>query len=360
MRVGHHRGAKAPAAGPSVRRGRRRPGERGHRGRSWSWPRSSRSPPRSASSCRWSLPTVEFFSEVSSSSSSPTPRGRRCSPTSTTASCRCWSRTLMVTLIAIVIAVPLGHRLGDLPGRVRQPPGPRRRSSRSWRCSPASRPWCTASSRWSRSTRSCATAGRATTSPEFQNLLVAGIVMGIMIVPTIASLSEDAMTAVPRSLREGAYALASTKMQVATRVVVPAALSGIVAAIVLGISRALGETMIVTIAGGLKSDGVDVEPDRGRGDDDRVHRRRRPGRPAGRLAGLPDHLRGRRRCCSCSRSPSTRCRSGWCAGSGRSTSEHSVIAARPGGGRATVARPDAAPVRARRGRCSGWRCRSAC
>ncbi|MFV2100955.1 phosphate ABC transporter permease subunit PstC [Micromonospora sp. LOL_024] len=96
--------------------------------------------------------------------------------------------------------------------------------------------------------------------PGFQNLLIAGIAMGIMIVPTIASISEDSMAAVPRSLREGAYALASTKMQVSTRVVVPAAISGIVAAIVLGISRAVGETMIVTIAGGLTSDRVVVNP----------------------------------------------------------------------------------------------------
>lgn len=82
------------------------------------------------------------------------------------------------------------------------------------------------------------------------NALSAGLVMGIMIVPTIASLSEDAMSAVPAGLREGAYALGSSKMQVAQRVVVPAALSGIVAAFVLGISRAIGETMIVTIAAG--------------------------------------------------------------------------------------------------------------
>jgi len=99
--------------------------------------------------------------------------------------------------------------------------------------------------------------------PEFQNLLVAGIVMGIMIIPTIASLSEDAMSAVPRGLREGAYALASSKMQVATRVVVPAAISGIVASFVLGISRALGETMIVTIAGGLRSDRITFDPTEG-------------------------------------------------------------------------------------------------
>lgn len=100
--------------------------------------------------------------------------------------------------------------------------------------------------------------------PDFQNLLVAGIVMGVMIVPTVASISEDAMSAVPRSLREGAYALASSKMQVATKVVVPAALSGIVAAIVLGVSRAIGETMIVTIAGGLDSSSIAFDPTDGR------------------------------------------------------------------------------------------------
>ena len=82
------------------------------------------------------------------------------------------------------------------------------------------------------------------------SMLSAGLVMGIMIVPTVASLSEDAMTAVPQSLRDGAYGLGSTKMQVAVKVVVPAAISGIVAAFVLGISRAVGETMIVVLAAG--------------------------------------------------------------------------------------------------------------
>lgn len=84
------------------------------------------------------------------------------------------------------------------------------------------------------------------------NALSAGLVMGIMIIPTIASLSEDAMAAVPGGLRDGAYALGATKRQTALRVVIPAALSGIVAAFVLGISRAIGETMIVTIAAGLQ------------------------------------------------------------------------------------------------------------
>jgi phosphate transport system permease protein len=82
------------------------------------------------------------------------------------------------------------------------------------------------------------------------NAASAGIVMGIMIVPTVASLSEDAMTAVPRSLREAAYGLGATKRHVAVRVVVPAALSGIVAAVILALGRAIGETMIVAIAAG--------------------------------------------------------------------------------------------------------------
>jgi phosphate transport system permease protein len=82
------------------------------------------------------------------------------------------------------------------------------------------------------------------------NALSAGLVMGVMIIPTIASVSEDAIYAVPGSLREGAYALGATKREVATRIVVPAALSGIVAATILGISRAVGETMIVAVAAG--------------------------------------------------------------------------------------------------------------
>jgi phosphate transport system permease protein len=84
------------------------------------------------------------------------------------------------------------------------------------------------------------------------NALSAGVVMGFMIVPTIASVSEDAMSAVPAALREGAFGLGATKLQVATRVVFPAALSGVVASFVLGASRAIGETMIVLIAAGLQ------------------------------------------------------------------------------------------------------------
>ncbi|TAK49584.1 MAG: phosphate ABC transporter permease subunit PstC [Betaproteobacteria bacterium] len=84
------------------------------------------------------------------------------------------------------------------------------------------------------------------------NLLSAGIVMGIMIIPYVASLSEDAMRAVPMSLREGSYAMGATRFQTATRVVVPAAISGIGSAYILGISRAVGETMILAVAGGMQ------------------------------------------------------------------------------------------------------------
>jgi len=82
------------------------------------------------------------------------------------------------------------------------------------------------------------------------NMLGPGIVMGIMIVPYIASLAEDSMRAVPMSMREGAYAMGATRFQTAIRVITPAAISGIVAAYILAISRAVGETMIVAIAAG--------------------------------------------------------------------------------------------------------------
>jgi phosphate transport system permease protein len=82
------------------------------------------------------------------------------------------------------------------------------------------------------------------------NGLAAGVIMGLLVLPTIASVSEDAMSAVPASLREGAFGLGASKLQVSLRVVFPAALSGIVAALVLGASRAVGETVIVLIAGG--------------------------------------------------------------------------------------------------------------
>jgi phosphate transport system permease protein len=82
------------------------------------------------------------------------------------------------------------------------------------------------------------------------NALSPGVVMGLMILPLVSSLAEDAMRGVPRGLREGSYALGATKMQTSLRVVVPAAFSGITAAFILAVSRAIGETMIVAIAAG--------------------------------------------------------------------------------------------------------------
>jgi len=84
------------------------------------------------------------------------------------------------------------------------------------------------------------------------NLLSAGLVMGIMIIPYVASLSEDAMRAVPMALREGSYAMGATRLQTSLRVVVPAATSGIASAYILGISRAVGETMILAVAAGMQ------------------------------------------------------------------------------------------------------------
>ena len=84
------------------------------------------------------------------------------------------------------------------------------------------------------------------------NLLSAGLVMGVMIIPYVSSISEDAMRAVPMSLREGSYAMGATRYQTAVKVVVPAAFSGIASAYILGISRAVGETMILAVAAGMQ------------------------------------------------------------------------------------------------------------
>lgn len=96
-------------------------------------------------------------------------------------------------------------------------------------------------------------------SLEATNILSPGLVMGVMIIPMIASLSEDAMRAVPQAMRDGALGVGSTKFEVTRKVVIPAAMSGIIASFILGISRAIGETMIVTIASGsTKNFTVDV------------------------------------------------------------------------------------------------------
>src|SRR5215218_3467633 len=85
------------------------------------------------------------------------------------------------------------------------------------------------------------------------NVLSAALAVGIMVLPLVASLSEDALRAVPAALREGGYAMGATKYEVSTKVILPAALSGVVAAVILAVSRAVGETMIVAIASGSRS-----------------------------------------------------------------------------------------------------------
>ena len=96
----------------------------------------------------------------------------------------------------------------------------------------------------------------------FTNALAAGLVLGVMIVPTVASLSEDAMTAVPLAMRQGSLAMGANRMQTTLRVVFPAALSGIAAAVVLGMSRAIGETMIVALAAGAQKN-LSLDPREG-------------------------------------------------------------------------------------------------
>jgi phosphate transport system permease protein len=86
----------------------------------------------------------------------------------------------------------------------------------------------------------------------FTNALAAGLVLGVMIIPTVASLSEDALSAVPQAMRQGSMAMGANRMQTTLRVVLPAALSGVAAATVLGLSRAVGETMIVALAAGAR------------------------------------------------------------------------------------------------------------
>lgn len=96
----------------------------------------------------------------------------------------------------------------------------------------------------------------------FTNVLAAGLILGVMIVPTIASLSEDALSAVPHALRQGSLAMGANRMQTTLRVVLPAALSGVAAAIVLGLSRAVGETMIVALAAGAQKN-LSLDPREG-------------------------------------------------------------------------------------------------
>ena len=142
----------------------------------------------------------------------------------------------------------LRPRLGDLPERVREP-AVARSSSRAR--APCWHPDCRL--RLLRTDSRHAAPAQLGVQVEIFNVLAAGLVMGVMLIPTVASLSEDAMSSVPRALRDGAYGLGADKLQVSTRVIVPAAISGIIASFILAISRAVGETMIVLIAMGQQA-----------------------------------------------------------------------------------------------------------
>ena len=192
---------------------------------------------------------IEFFGDVPLRTSCSAAPGRRCSADRSPASGRCSTGPCSSPASRSLVAIPLGLRTADLPGRVRPPARAQdgQAGARAARRRPDDRlrllradvlhaddPARLPGDRGRQSSTRC---------PP-------GIIMGFLVLPTIASVAEDAMSAVPQALREGAFGLGATKLQVSLRVVFPAALSGIVAAIVLGVSRAIGETMIVLIAAG--------------------------------------------------------------------------------------------------------------
>ena len=184
-------------------------------------------------------------------SSSPAPSGRQPSPDPQFGVVPLVIGTLLTTLIACARGPAPWARLGHLPVRVRHRPAAPQFSSRMLEVLagiPTVIYGFFALTFVTPFLRAIFPGGGDV--PTIFNTLSAGLVMGVMIIPTVASLSEDAMAAVPNGLRQGAFALGSNKRQVSTRVVVPAALSGISAAFILGISRAIGETMIVAMAGG--------------------------------------------------------------------------------------------------------------
>ena len=194
-----------------------------------------------------------------------------------------------------------------------------RSSSRSSRCWPASRRSSSATSRSPSSRpRSCARCSASTSTSSTR--CRPGSSSACSSLPTIASVAEDAMSAVPASLREGAFGLGANKLQVSLRVVFPAALSGIVAALVLGASRAVGETVIILIAGGQRAR-LGVDPTRVLPVDGGVHRRDVARRHPDGLDRVRDDLRRRLHAVRDDARCSTRCRSGSSASTGRCTND---------------------------------------
>ena len=153
--------------------------------------------------------------------------------------------------------------------------------SRCWRFSPAFRRWCTGfspPSQWRPHFREWGEALGLSVASE--SALAAGMVMGIMIIPFVSSLSDDVISAVPQAMREGSYGLGATRSETIKKVIFPAALPGIVGGLLLAVSRAIGETMIVVMAAGLAAN-LTANPLEG-GDD----RNRSDRHPSGRRPGV--------------------------------------------------------------------------
>ena len=272
-------------------------GRAGHRRPAVLLRRCCRSPPPSASSLSLLRPVARLLRRGQPGRVLRRARsGRRCSTRRRSGAATAAGHAVTTTMWALVVCIPFGLGSAIYLSEYAAPARAQRRSSRRSRCSPASH-------RRLRLLRAdlhhAAAAGRlarsATRTRPVQRAWSAGLVMGIMILPTVASLSEDAMSAVPQGLRAGRVCARQHASSRSHPVVVPAALSGIVASFVLGISRAVGETMIVLIAAGATPTSR-LDPREGDADDDRLHRRQpasvtcprgRPGtRPSSRSGPL--------------------------------------------------------------------------
>ena len=162
------------------------------------------------------------------------------------------SGTVLVAGIAMLVAVPLGLAGGDPARRLRLAAGPKRRSSRCSRRSPGIPTIVFGFFAINFIAPQILQPLLGKSNIGIFSSLSGGIVVGLLVTPLIASISEDAMRAVPRGMREAAYAMGATKFEVVRKVVLPAAVSGIMASIILAMSRAVGETMAVSLAVGDK------------------------------------------------------------------------------------------------------------
>ena len=160
--------------------------------------------------------------------------------------------TLYISFVALLVAVPVGLFSAIYMSEYARAQGADHGQAAARDPGRHSRPSSTASSRSSPSARSCAiSAASVGFDVSATSVLTAGFIMGVMLIPFVSSLSDDIINAVPQSLRDGSFGLGATKSETIRRVVLPAALPGIVGAVLLAASRAIGETMIVVLAAGI-------------------------------------------------------------------------------------------------------------